>query len=58
MKANTIAEFYIYKWLEENGFYMPDFKIIFKGKEAIITDKNNDVMILEYREGTVQEKEY
>lgn len=58
MKANSIAEFYIYKWMEDNGFYMPSFQIVFNGNEAIITDKNKDVLILEYKDRVVREKAY
>lgn len=58
MKANSIAEFYIYKWMEDNGFFMPNFQIVFNGNEAIITDKNKDVLILEYKDRIVQEKAY
>lgn len=58
MKANSIAEFYIYKWMEDNGFYMPNFQIVFSGNEAVITDKNKDVLILEYKDRTVREKVY
>lgn len=58
MKANSIAEFYIYKWMEDNGFYMPNFQIVFNGNEAIITDKNKDVLILEYKDRVVREKAY
>lgn len=58
MKANSIAEFYIYKWMEDNGFFMPNFQIVFNGNEAIITDKNKDVLILEYKDRIVREKAY
>lgn len=58
MKENSITEFYIYKWMEDNGFYMPNFQIVFNGNEAIITDKNKDVLILEYKDRVVREKAY
>lgn len=47
-RAKTIAEYAIRKWLLDQGFVMECFSLSMNGNEAVLTDRNNDTLILVY----------
>lgn len=51
-KAHTIAEYAIQKWMEQEGFSMECFRIVFEGCEALVTDGNGDKLKLVYDRNT------
>ena len=48
IRAKTIAEYVIRKWLQDQNFVMSNFELTVNGNEAVLTDKNNDTMTLVY----------
>ncbi|NBK00457.1 hypothetical protein D5282_25195 [bacterium 1xD8-48] len=50
--AKTIAEYTIRKWLSEQGFVMEYFSLSMEGSRGILTDGNNDTLILVYDSDT------
>ncbi len=50
--AKTIAEYAVRKWLSEQGFVMEYFSLSMEGNRGILTDGNNDTLILVYESDT------
>lgn len=50
--AKTIAEYAVRKWLSEQGFVMEYFSLSMEGNRGILTDGNNDTLILVYDSNT------
>lgn len=49
MKANTVEQYYILKWIEEN-FYIETLKIAFINKTTIIIeDRNGETATVTYK---------
>lgn len=52
VKAKTIAEYAIRKWLQNEGFAMECFSLRMDGQEAVLTDSNGDKMRIIYNPAT------
>jgi len=50
--AKTIAEYAVRKWLSEQGFVMEYFSLSMEENRGILTDGNNDTLILVYDSDT------
>ena len=50
--AKTIAEYAIRKWLSEQGFVMEYFSLSMEANSGIMTDGNNDALVLVYDKDT------
>ncbi len=50
--AKTIAEYAIRKWLSEQGFVMEYFSLSMEENRGILTDGNNDALVLVYDKDT------
>lgn len=46
--AKTIAEYFIRRWLQEEGFNMSHFNLTVLGNEAVLEDRYGGFMVLVY----------
>ncbi len=50
--AKSIAEYAIRKWMAENGLMQEHFTVTMAGRSATITDRNGDILQLQYDSDT------